>query len=225
MDAEAVVEVFPVGSEFGVVETVIGERAPVPLPAVDARTFALRELRKFISLLVFNRPGRKGGKLESFTIEPKNIHLEQPDHVKDMRFPAIAFIPGRGRYETFGLGPARLDESTYNVYAPGTALVQIAEYTEMLTLEAWATKIPERRAIIAGLETVLGSFDNSWSLTLRIPNYFNRTATFSLAERQNIDEPDNVRNRRRAHMFIELTVGIVRLVNVTDLTPYVALDC
>lgn len=222
--SDASVEVFPVNPEFDASDTVVGKRIEVPLPAVDARTHALKEFAKFLSLLRFNRPGKKGGSLEAFCINLKNIHIDEPDNIENLRFPAIGFLPARAQYETFGLGPARLDEATKDVFAPGTALLQIAEYREVVIMEVWATKIPERRAIVAGLETVLGSFENSWALTLLLPDYFNRTATFALNERQNIDT-DAVRNRRRAHFFIDLTVNVVKLVNINTLIPYAVVDC
>lgn len=223
--ADANVQVFPVGQQFGFEVTGIGKPTVIPLPAIDARTHALKEFAKFISLLEFNRPGKKGGKPEPFCIPLGNIHIEQPDNVDDLKFPGIGFLPARATYETFGLGPSRLVDETQDVFGLGTGLLSIAEYNEVFIMELWATKIPERRAMVAGFESVLGSFDNSWSLTLRLPDYFNLTATFALNERLNIDEPDNVRNRRRAHFFIELTVCVVRLVNVKTLTPYVQLDC
>lgn len=196
------------------------EQPALPLPGIDARTYALRAFADWLSTLQFARTGKKGGEDIQFCVPRKDIHVHQPDHVKDLEFPSICFLPQRGMYETFGLGPARLDDATCDVFGQGTALLQLAEYTESFIIEIWGSKIAERRAIVAGLETAMGSFDDSWAVTLRLKDYFDRTATFSLNEKQYIDEPDAVRNRRRAHMFVELTVGVVRLVNAVTLQPY-----
>jgi hypothetical protein len=193
----------------------------LPLPAIDARTHALRVLREWISTLEFRRTGQTGGAPIPFCIPIADILIHQPDHVKDMNFPAIAFLPQRGIYESFGLGPAQIDDITCDQFGLGTALVQIAEYHEQLIIEVWGSKIAERRAIVAGLEVALTSQATSYAITLRMKEYFGRTASFAIAEAQYIDEPDNVRNRRRAHMFVDMTVGVVQLVHANTLRPYV----
>jgi|TARA_Y100000034_G_C6876919_1_gene401209 hypothetical protein len=199
-------------------------RPDIPLPAIDARTHALRAFAAFIAALKYTRAGAVGGKDIQFKIAAKNVHIEQPDNVKDLKFPSVVFLPGRGVYEPYGLGPAELLDDSYNVFAPETALMALSEYEETITLEIWGSKKGERRAVIAGLEVVLPSSEDTWPLRLRLPSYYNTPATFSLEERMNIDDADAVRNRRRGHLYVNVSVCVVRLVNVNTLRPYVAVD-
>lgn len=200
------------------------QRADVPLPDFDARTRALEAFGTFLSTLEFRRTGNKGGEPIKFKIPRKSIHIEQPDHVVDLQFPSIVFLPGRASYQTFGLGPARILDDTLGKFGPGTALLNLAEYFEPITVEVWASKRAERRAVMAGIETAITSFDNSWALTLTLKDYFDVSATFALTERMNIEDPESARNRRRGHLYIELATCMVRLVNVNELTVRATVD-
>ena len=197
---------------------------PQPLPHIDSRTHALNAFKEFIASLKFNRAGAKGGKAIPFGIPAAQIHIEQPDNVEDLKFPAISFLPSRGKYIEFGLGPGNLIDATLNKFAPGTALLEMAEYEEVITVEIWGSKRGERRAIMAGLESIMLSSDDSWALRFKLTEYFDVVATFSLDERMNIDDSDAVRNRRRGHLYVTMGVCLVQLVNVATLTPYVAVE-
>jgi hypothetical protein len=189
------------------------------LPDIDARTHALRALKAFIATQMFQRTGDKCGDPIPFQVKPENIHVEQPDDVKRLRFPAIAFIPSRANYQPFGLGPGHLNDDTFDVYAPGTVLLNQAEWNEIVGIEIWGSKRAERRALKAGLEAVLMGSESSFALTLKMPRYFDRDATFALVQGEVIDDLDVVRNRRRADLYVELQTQIVSLVNAVTLKP------
>lgn len=199
-------------------------RPQQPLPPKDARTLALDIFADFLATLEFRRYGGDKHPPIPFKVARKNIHIEQPDHVEDMKFPAIAFIPGRGTFESFGLGPPNLKDDTVNKFAPGTALLESAEYKERFIIEVWGSKKGERRAMMAGLETALLRQESSYSIRFLLRDYFDTTAEFSLEERENIDDPDVVRNRRRGHFFADLSVCIVQLVNIETLTPVIVTE-
>lgn len=195
---------------------------PVPLPHLDARTNALRTFKAWLATLIFNRTGASGEEPVSFRVPEKAIHVEQPDDVTKMVFPSIAFVSQQeGRYESYGIGPAQLDESSRDVFAPGTALLQVAEWVEPLGVDLWGSKRAERRALVAGFEVAMGGFEESNSVRLRMPQYFDRMATFSLQSGM-LDETEAVRNRRKAKRTVLINVPVVRLVRVNDLQPFVS---
>jgi hypothetical protein len=199
-------------------------RSAQPLPDFDARTHALRRLREFISVLDLRRTGMKG-QTKQYRIPIRDIHYEQPDSVKDLAFPGVGMLPGRGRSTPYGLGAPRIDEGSIDVYGVGTALVCLSEYVEQFTIELWASQRAERRSLVAGITTALRSSETSYSIRLTLPNYFNRVATFALDDQQYVDDPDVVRGRRRAHLIVTLSVPEVVLVNVSRLRPYFTVEC
>jgi hypothetical protein len=193
---------------------------PLPnLPDRDARDHGLDVLRKYIAALVFRRTNAPGQPPIPFQIPIESIHKDQPDDVTSLNLPAIGFIPGVGRHETFGLGPPKLLESTTGVFGPGTALLHVSDYIERFTIEVWSSKIPERRAIVAGLKVALRASDASSAIYLKSPDYYGMPACVSLLESQYIDDDAAVRNRRRAFLMVELTVCEVAPINIVALQP------
>lgn len=211
-----------IGGVFGMLG--FPPRPPIPLPDIDERTHALRAFADYIATLQFRRSAGAGKEPITFRIPRTQIYIEQPDNVEDMKFPAIAFIPGRGRYESFGLGPPNIKDDTIDKFAPGTALLESAEYKERFILEAWGSKIGERRAIVAGLHAALLRQESSYALRILLPDLYGTSAEFALVERENIDGPDAVRNRRRGHFHIDLTVCVLQLVNVVTMRPMVVTE-
>lgn len=195
-------------------------RPAQPLPTTDARTYALRAFADFIATLNFRRAGATPGQAIEFSIARENIHIEQPDNMEDGVFPSIAFLPGRATYDYFGLGPPYMDEATFGVFAPGTVLITPGEYKESFTLEVWASKRAERRAVLAGLEAALLNEETSTATRIELPAYYGLVASFSLDQRELVDD-DAARNRRRGHMMITLSVPIAQLVNANILRPFV----
>jgi hypothetical protein len=197
------------------------ERKINPLPPSTARDFALRRFREFFSLLTFSRKGTTENDPISFKIPIDRIFTEQPDNIPDLNFPALGMIPSRGIHNTYGLGPPDFIEDSFDTYGQGTALLLQGEYTERFQVEAWATHPAERQALLAGVQGALRVSQRSQALTLTLPDYFDRVATFRLDESQNVDDPDLVRNRRRGLLEVELTVPEVLLVDTVTLRPAV----
>lgn len=179
----------------------------VPLPSEDARTYALRALGHWIHSLAFRRKMQNGAPADPFVITPERYHLEQPDNVENLQMPCVAILPGRGKYETRSLGPAEPDDSF--VGPDGTSLVIPWDYTETITMEVWGSKQSERRALVAGIEIAIGMYDGSTDLRLILTDYWAQVASFSLMEREIIDDIETPRGRRRAHFFLQMTVPVV----------------
>jgi hypothetical protein len=214
---------FLLGRWFGQVEPPPSEC--LIAPDIDARTFALRRLRDFLAALTFSRTGPKNGQPISFQIPEKDILLEQPDDMKSLSFPAVAVIPGVGVHDTYGLGPAELVDDTHGVYGPPcTALLQIAEYIEPLTLEVWGSVGAERRALLTAIRYALRMSQRSSALHLTLPDYYDRVCSFRLDESLYIDDPDVIRGRRRGQIRLTLHVPEVLLVDVRTLHPYAAIE-
>ena len=196
-------------------------RAEKPLPDTDTRTIGLRRLAQFLSLLRFQRRGTVPGYPIEFRIAPENIHIEQPDSEKELKFPAIGILPGRGTSEPLGIGPAKVMEKTWNQYGNGTVLVMQGEYIEDITIEVWGTHRAERRALVAGISAALRSSDDSYSTRIRLPEYYDQVVSFSLDGQQHIDDVDVVRGRRRGFLFVRMRLPEVQLINVNPLNPFV----
>ena len=192
----------------------------LPPPAFDAREWAVGALASWISVLRFLRTGNVGGPAIPFRIQKARVHTDWPDGVEDMKFPSIVFVPKPGSYVR-GLGGGNVMDDTQNIYAPKTVVLSMGEYTEQITVEAWSSKKSERRAITAAIETAMMMNETTMALRLRLPDYFDSTATFSLEEQERVDDQDVARNRRRCRYPIQLTVPVLRLVHSVTLQPYV----
>ena len=189
----------------------------------DAREFALERLKEFIQCVVFRRTLDAGQEPEAFRLSEKRIHIYQPDDIVTLAPPSIGIVPSRGTHESFGLGPPSICEDSKDVYGQGTVLVIQSEYKELIGVEVWGDKHALRRGMIAGLKQVLRISEQSYALRLSLPAYFDRTVTFALNDSEYIEEPDTARNRRRGHLFLEMTVPEVLLVDYVLLKPYVDL--
>lgn len=180
---------------------------PVPLPDKDARTHALEVLAKWMSSLVYRRTMAISAPSEAFQIPLDRIFIEQPDNVEGLVFPAIGIIPSRGQYLTRGLGGAEPDQST--ITDEGIALVVPYDYQEIIVIEGIGSKISERRSIVSAIEVAASSYNGTTDLRLIMEDYFGLVATFTLMERENVDDVDIQRGRRRVHLMMQMTVPVV----------------
>lgn len=193
------------------------------LPDKGAREVALRRFADFLSRLPFMRTMR--GPPQPFLVPRKQIHVNQPDSVVGAsggtKLPTIAFLTSTADETDSGwLGPADIIDGTEDLYAPDTALFYLGWHTENIPLEVVAAKPATRRAIVEGIKQVLRSADGSSSLTLSLPDYFDQEATFTLLASEYIEDQDAVRNRRRGHLTIQLSMPEVMLANALTLVPF-----
>lgn len=186
------------------------------LPDYDARNAALMAFKEFLAELIFQRSG-ENGQTVPFKVPPQNIHIYQPDDIKDAGLPGFGIVPALGTTESQGLGPAPVDEDSYEDFGLGTALVSQGDYTEAFVLECWGSKQAERRALVAGVKTVLRMDQESWTLRLKLKRYYDQVATFALQDVQYVDGDEVARNRRRTLMTIVLTVPEVAIENVNPM--------
>lgn len=185
-----------------------------PLDQLDARTLALRTLRRYISLLNFRRevaPGEEAGR--AFRLKLSQIHTEQPqDSGGEADLPSIAFLPGVGSTDTMGIGGIDILEETVGVEGPGTAIGRYGEYEEQFTIEVVAATVAHRNGIVAGLKQAL-RMQIEWNETILIvPEMFGVPAEFSVDEVEYVEEPYADQNRRRALLRVSLTVSELFLV-------------
>lgn len=179
---------------------------PIPLPDKDARTHALSVLARWFSALEYRRTMAPSAPTEAFYVPPERVFIEQPDNVEGLQFPAICILPGRGQYQTRGIGGAEPDEEVVTV--DGLSVLVPYDYTELITVEVWGSKIAERRAMVAAIEAVAGSYEGSTDLRLVMHDYFGLVATFSLMERENLEDVETPRGRRRAHLYFQMMVPV-----------------
>jgi hypothetical protein len=198
---------------------------PNPPPgAVDGRTACLRVLRRFLAELTFRRPGDKdpvtgrlGAPIE-FQIPAEDILIGWPDNVEDLRFPSIVMLSGGlATYDALGFTPY-IEESSEGIYGPGTVLHGMAEVKEILVLDVWASKKPELRALLAGLEVIFMPSQDMAVLRFRVPDYFDELVAFTLEGREWFEEPDAALNRRHFRLTLDMRFNVVRLVTTGPIT-------
>lgn len=188
------------------------------LPDKDAREYALVRLGDFIAALVFRRTGDKDKKQTiPFRIPRESIHHYNPNDGTELTPPAVGLVPGKGVDDIYWLGPPRVIEESKDVYGTNTVLVDLGEYVEEFMIEIFSAKHAERRAVVAGLKDMLRSLQNTSALWLSLPDYFDRVAIFELTGSEYVEDPDTIRNRRRAFLSVTLRVQQVRLVNYVPL--------
>jgi hypothetical protein len=200
--------------------SVFPPRQPPVSLALDGRTVALQTLAGYIASLTFYRVGDRGGPNIPFQIPAENFFIEMPDDVQSMPFPSIAVVNDVGNYDVIGL-VSYVEESTQDVYGRGTVVQWQSEYVENIQLEVWVNMKAERRAVLAGLETVFSPTEQQSGIRFHMPAYFDQLVCFTLNNRKVIDEPDSLRKRRRATLGIEMRFNIVRLINVATMQPIV----
>jgi hypothetical protein len=188
---------------------------PSQLPNRDARTHALNVFAQWLASLVYRRTMAVGAPPEAFQIPPERIFIEQPDSVEGLVFPAIGIIPGRGQYLVRGIGGA--DPLQDTLTSDGRALVIPYDYQEQFTVEGIGSKISERRSIAAAIEVAMGMYEGTTDLRLVMEDYFGIVATFTLMERENIDDVDVQRGRRKVHLSVQMIVPVVAEARFFDL--------
>jgi len=188
------------------------------LPDLGAREVGLERLRDWIAGLEFRRTMAPGQDPQRWRLPAERIHIHWPDDPEEAKMPAVAFLPGDTLHDSFGLGPASLIEESVDVYAPGMALVLLADYVERITIEVWAAHAAARRSVVAGIQTSMLLGDASSVLRLALPGYFDQVATYALVDGPGyFEETDAVRGRRRAQVLIEMRVPELVLVDVRRL--------
>jgi len=208
------------GAPWG--EVYPGRANPPPL-SFDGRTVALRTLRRYLSEILFQRPGgrdARGAALPpvGFKIAQKEIQIGWPDYEKELVFPSMTFLHGSGDYDMIGL-TAYVEEETRDRYGKGTVVLWMSEYVETFQIEIWANKRAELRSILAGVETSLSPTEYMYGLRFSMPDYFGQLVRFTPGKRQEFDEADSARNRRRARLEVEMAFHVVALVNYELVRP------
>jgi hypothetical protein len=186
--------------------------------SIDGRTAALRVFKEYITNLYAFLPMQPGAQPKRFQIQPNNFYIEWPDHETDVVMPSAVVGPSRARYDVIGL-VSYVEETTRDRYAPGTVLQWQGEYVEIIQLELWTSSVPERRSLLAAIETALSPTEQMSGLRFKMSEYFNELVCFTLQDRELLDDPMAPKNRRRAQLGIEMRFNIVALVNYNQFVP------
>lgn len=210
-----------IGNPFG---NVFPQRARdvAKLPREDPRTIALRMLALYISELTFYRPGglEIGAQSIPLRIPLERIYVEQPDDDVDMVLPCMVFTQtGNEDYQSIGLN-SDLDEASRDKYGYGTILQIQYDHVETLTLEVWTNKKPERRCLIAGLQTAMVPTEAMYGVRFRMPDYYDQPVVFTL-NKTNRPDDQAIRGRRIAKLEFEMRFEVVNLVNYLPIQPII----
>jgi hypothetical protein len=207
--------------------TLVGTVEPVRmrprLPAKDAREHALEALADFLALVTFQRTNGEGMVTQGFRVPRKRIFTHQPDDPQEAALPSIAFVPAEGIEEYYGLGPAEPIDGTEDVYGQGTMLYRACDWVETFTIEAYCAKHSVRVALKSGIQSVFRMLEESSTLRLKLPRYYDQVATFDLEGGNQSDDLEGVRNRRRGQLAVQLQVREVFLANYVLMKPSVDL--
>lgn len=196
---------------------------PVP-PAFDGRTAALKVLQLYLSELTFYRAGEVGGPLVAFQVPRAQIKIEPADDADDGQMPALAFVPGDGASEALGLG-AYVEETSKDVYGPGTVVQWQSEYAETFTIEVTARSRAERRALVAGIVRAMSPTEFMYGVRFIMPDYFNQLVVFTIQRRTlSRDFATTVKRRYLAEVQVEMRLTEVALQNYVDVQPTLAVD-
>lgn len=210
------------GNPFG---DVYPRREPPPPPVYDGRTAALRILREYFSELVFYRPGgtdELGNAKDpiSFQIEPRDIHIEWPDDEVNMRPRTLAFLSiGPADYEAIGM-TSYIDENWQKEH-PGMLLTWLSNYKETFSIDIWCETRQERRSIILGLEQSLSPLEYMAGIRFVMPDYYGQLVTFSLQNREIIDDDQATVQRRKARLLVEMNFHVCAVYPVNQMEPVV----
>jgi hypothetical protein len=208
------------GEAFGDVRP----RPPTGEPTVfvlpdEERGYALERFVLFLTKLRFTRLGPNG--LEGYNLPRSRIFDEPPPDSVRLDGPSISILPSLGTFLPLGLGPGNAIEETRDVYGKGTVVIETGMYTETLNVEVWSSVEGQRRSVKSGIQTALRALADSGSLRLKLPAYYDQVASFTLLESQSVDDPDVIRNRRRAMIFIEMQVLSCFLSRYVEFRPSV----
>lgn len=198
--------------------------APPYTPTTDGRSVALCIFRRYLASLRFHLPtgdrvsATDPGQTRELQVCEDAIFIEAGDASDMAKLPSFVVIPGLGDYAAIGL-TTYLDELTEDVFAKGTIIQWLSEYTEHFTLQVWAPSKPIRRAIVAGIEVSLVPTENMYGVRFKMPDYWNETACFTLHSRTNLDDALAQTGKWRVNFGIELRYNVVQLVSVNTLKP------
>lgn len=213
---------FVAGTPFG--RTAFPKSDAPGLPSTPAAQAAFARLGELIALLPFERR-MTDGTAQRFRLTGDHFFMDQPPAAEEARLPTIARVGlGNGQHVPYGIGPAQDIEGTEDVFGEGTVLVRLSDYVESFALEVVAATDGVRDAIVAGLEQTFQMQEESLSLRLSLPRYYGQLATFVLQGTQLFQDADAARERRKAHLLVELTVTEVMLVNASTLRPTAQVD-
>lgn len=191
-------------------------------PEPDVRVAALEALRAYLAEVDVRFPDGRVGH-----VAKEDIFVTASDDrggLSDGALPAIGMAGGASEDELLHLGPPDVDDDTWGVAGPGTALAWIGDYRERVTVEVWAGSDDERSAVMRALRRAFRPADGLGTLALELADYHRVVARYELAGGQVIDDQDAARNRRRAVLQVDVEAQVVEVVGAAKMRPGVRVE-
>lgn len=188
-------------------------------PAGEVRQVALEALRDYLAAVDVHFPNGRVGQIAKDDI----FVTASDDHGggSELALPALGMAGGAAEDELLHLGPPDVDDDTWGIAGPGTALAWTGDYRERVTIEVWASDPEERSAVVQALRRAFRPADGMGTLVLELAKYFDVLARFTLAGSQVVDDQDAARNRRRVLLQVDVEAAVVELVGAAKLQPRV----
>lgn len=163
----------------------------------DCRTALARGLKEYLEQLrVSTADGTGAGGRE---IRFNQVLQTWAESEVPTKWPAaIVYALEAGTYDADSLSPSTFDLGS------GLTIRQVAEFTQNLVIEIWATDPIERMALVGMLEDALDPVDWMTGLRLELPHYHNARATFEKTSMAYLDTADDAQRRwRKAAIVVQ----------------------
>lgn len=155
----------------------------------DVRTSLTRALADYLTTLRIDFDG--GRESRFMTVQEVWGESEQPIY-----YPAAAVIAvEEGTYDA-----SRFTPHTYTL-GEGRFVREVAEFSQPITVEIWATDPKERMALVTMCEDAFDPVEFMTGFRLEMPHYFNQRATFEKMTLEYDDNEEAAQRRDRRAIF------------------------
>jgi hypothetical protein len=179
--------------------------------SVDARTALSRGLAEY--LLDAIEIDAEGGRRIRF----KHVYQSWAEPEDTAIYPsAVVYASTTGLYDASRFTPGVLPQE--RLAAPDNRYaVALADFSQDLTLEIWASDPHERMELVNACEQALNPSLIMYGMVLELPYYYNERAVYAMSNMAYQDnETDAIRRHRKASFTISAQVPIIKLVSLPD---------
>lgn len=170
----------------------------------DTRTAIVRGLCEYLEDMEFSYFGEREFRL-------KKAFENWAEFEANAEYPCV-FVgdQGDGEYDSSKLTPSV--EMTDMDSPNGLYLVNYGEYSQVLTIQLWATDPVERMALMAMMESQLNPLEWKYGVSVVLPHYFNAVCTFELRYcKYDESREQSMQRYRIGLMSVEARVPLLRL--------------
>ena len=172
----------------------------------DDQTALCRGLASYLAGLTADAPAGRRIKVHKVL-----DHYAVPD--EHAQYPSICvYSQAAGTYDASRFTPG---VSAKHEAAPGVYIMQIADYTVMLTIEIWCTDVVERACLAAAVADKLNPELGKYGLSLPLPFYHGVTGQYDLIAKTYADTGERSQQGLRiAALTVQGTIPYVRAVKL-----------